>query len=316
VGIFLVDEAQQWAVLRAGSWTAGQSMLAAGHRLQVGGNSMIGSCVADQTARVAFDVGEEAVRFENPLLPLTRSEIAMPLLSRGQAIGAMSIQSTHAAAFTPEDITVLQTMADQLANAIENARLFQSAQQTVQQLEAAYGRYTLESWGSFARFRGLSGYRYRGLGVEPAEGRHPEAEDAWRQGRSVVSTLPAQVEGRPAVQALAVPIKLRNQVIGVLNLRSENTTISREVVGLVEEVANRLALSLENARLLEESRRRVAREQTLNAVTERLAQSLDIDTMLQTAVRELGQLPRVAEVSVHMGTPVSDRSGREDEEAR
>ncbi len=316
VGIFLVDEAQQWAVLRAGSGTAGQAMLAAGHRLQVGGNSMIGSCVVNQTARVAFDVGEEAVRFDNPLLPLTRSEIAMPLLSRGQAIGAMSIQSTQAAAFSQEDITVLQTMADQLANAIENARLFQSAQQTVQQLEAAYGRYTLESWGTFARFRGLSGYRYRGLGVEPAEGRHPEAEEAWRQGKPVVSTLPASVEGRPPVQVLAVPIKLRNQVIGVLNLRSENAVISRDVVGLVEEVANRLALSLENARLLEESRRRVAREQTLNSVTERLAQSLDIDTMLQTAVRELGQLPRVAEVSVHMGAPVSDRSGRGDEEAQ
>jgi GAF domain-containing protein len=86
---------------------------------------MIGWCVANKQARIAQDVGEEAVRFDNPLLPETRSEMALPLVSRGQVIGAMTIQSTQSAAFSEEDITVLQTMADQLANAIENARLFE-----------------------------------------------------------------------------------------------------------------------------------------------------------------------------------------------
>jgi len=128
VGLFLVDETGQSAVLRAGTGEAGHKLLQAGHKLEVGGSSMIGWCVAHGQARIALDVGEEAVRFSNPLLPDTRSEMALPLISRGRVIGAMSIQSEQPAAFSQEDVAILQTMADQLATAIENARLFQSTQ--------------------------------------------------------------------------------------------------------------------------------------------------------------------------------------------
>jgi PAS domain S-box-containing protein len=135
VGLFLVDqtgewtgEPGRWAVLRAGTGEAGQRMLERGHRLEVGGESMIGWCIANKQARIALDVGEEAVRFENPFLPETRSELALPLVSRGKAIGALTIQSSQEAAFSDEDIAVLQTMASQVANAIENTRLFVQAQ--------------------------------------------------------------------------------------------------------------------------------------------------------------------------------------------
>jgi GAF domain-containing protein len=134
-GLFLVDrtgewtgEPGRWAVLRAGTGEAGRQMMKAGHKLEIGGSSMIGWCVANAQARIALDVGEEAVHFENPWLPETHSEMALPLISRGQIVGAMSIQSTEEAAFSDEDIAVLQTMADQLAIAIENARLFEQAQ--------------------------------------------------------------------------------------------------------------------------------------------------------------------------------------------
>jgi PAS domain S-box-containing protein len=135
VGLFLVDhtgewvdEAGKWAVLRSGSGSAGQHMLAQGHKLEIGGESMIGWATANRQARIALDVGEEAVRFDNPFLPATRSEMALPLIARGRVIGAMSVQSEKEAAFSEEDIGVLQTMADQLANAIDNARLFNETQ--------------------------------------------------------------------------------------------------------------------------------------------------------------------------------------------
>ena len=141
VGLFLVDrtgewtdEPGRWAVLRAGSGEAGQQMLAQGHRLKIGGESMIGWCVANKQARIALDVGEESVHFNNPFLPATRSEMALPLVSRGQIIGAMTVQSDQEAAFSDEDIAVFQTMADQLAIAIANARLLQETQQTVREL--------------------------------------------------------------------------------------------------------------------------------------------------------------------------------------
>ncbi len=140
-GLFLVDETgeitgepNKWAVLRAGSGEAGHKMLEANHKLEVGGSSMIGTCIANAEARIALDVGAEAQFFRNPYLPNTRSEMALPLISRGQVLGALSIQSLEEAAFSQEDITSLQTLADQLANAIENARLFEQTEERAEEL--------------------------------------------------------------------------------------------------------------------------------------------------------------------------------------
>jgi signal transduction histidine kinase len=136
VGLFLLDEAGECAVLRAGTGEAFQKMLKAGHKLKVGGPSMIGWCTAHGEARIALDVGEEAIRFDNPLLPETRSEMALPLISRGRCIGALSVQSTGQNAFSEEDVAVLQTMADQVAIAIENARLLEAERRRGAELEA------------------------------------------------------------------------------------------------------------------------------------------------------------------------------------
>ncbi len=154
-GLFLVDESGRWAVLRAGTGEAGQKMLEQGHKLEIGGASMIGWCIANKRARIALDVGAEAVRFDNPFLPETRSELALPLISRGEAIGALTIQSTREVAFSEEDIAVLQTMADQLANAITNARLYEQAQQEIaerQRAEAALAQQAQELTESLEQF--------------------------------------------------------------------------------------------------------------------------------------------------------------------
>ncbi len=138
VGLFLVDEAKEWAVLYAGTGEAGRIQLERKHRLKIGGESMIGWCIQNRQARIALDVGREAVRFQNPFLPDTHSEMALPLISRDEVIGALTVQSTEQGAFSAEDITLLQTMADQLANAIVNARLFAQTQKALSETEALY----------------------------------------------------------------------------------------------------------------------------------------------------------------------------------
>jgi PAS domain S-box-containing protein len=135
-GIFLVDESKEWAVLKAATGEMGKQMLALGHRLKIGNSSMIGWCISHRKARVALDAGEDAIRFRNPNLPLTRSEIALPLIAHGEVIGAMTIQSSLPSAFSRMDITVLQTTADQIANAIENARLFTERASLINELGA------------------------------------------------------------------------------------------------------------------------------------------------------------------------------------
>jgi GAF domain-containing protein len=150
VGLFVVDESGswtsepgRWAVLRAGTGQAGRQMLAKGHKLEVGGASMVGQCIAQAKARIGLDVGKEPVRADshrpdNPLLPYTRSELALPLVSRERLLGAMTIQSVQVGAFGTQDIDVLQPMADQMANAIDTAHLYAAAQETLQRTQILY----------------------------------------------------------------------------------------------------------------------------------------------------------------------------------
>lgn len=170
VGLFLMDKQGENVVLRAATGDAGREMLQAGHQFPVGSSSMVGWCVANRQARIALDVGADAVRFSNPLLPHTRSELALPLISRGQVLGALTIQSEQEAAFSDEDIETFQTMADQLANAIQNARLYEQLQQELEErkraevqvrqlnaeLEDRVERRTLALKASEERFRALA----------------------------------------------------------------------------------------------------------------------------------------------------------------
>jgi len=156
VGLFLVQESgrltavpRKWAVLQAGTGEAGQTLVKQRHKLEVGEGSMIGQCVATGEARIALDVGEEDARFSNPLLPETCSELALPLISRGETIGALTIQSSKKGAFIQEDIAAFQTMASQLANAIENARLFRQAEDALDEVKAELRRHIQDGWSRY-----------------------------------------------------------------------------------------------------------------------------------------------------------------------
>lgn len=302
-GIFLVDERGEYAVLRTATGEAGRRMLAQGHKLKVGEMGIVGNVTATGEPRIALDVGADAVHFKNPLLPETRSEIALPLRIGMQVIGALDVQSREATAFDEDDITILQTMADELAVAIQNAQLLNQMQQTVRELEMASGRYTQEAWQ--AGIEQPRGYIYRWMGVEPSDEQPPEAQEVWEHGISKLTTVQPQAgdETPGPVDTAAIPIKFREGVIGVVTLRSADGSISSRTISQVEEVTDRLALALENARLVEETQQRASREEMLSQMTARFTQSLDLDTLLRAAVRELGQLPRVAEVSVHVGSP-------------
>ncbi len=151
VGIFLVDETGRYAVLRAANSDGGRQMLARGHKLSVGAEGMVGYVTHTGQPRIALDVGTDAVHFDTAELPQTRSEMAAPLRLGDTMIGALDVQSTEEAAFGGEDIAALTALADQIAIAIENARLFQQAQRAVGQAEAAQKRYLQSAWTEFVR---------------------------------------------------------------------------------------------------------------------------------------------------------------------
>jgi GAF domain-containing protein/DNA-binding LacI/PurR family transcriptional regulator len=295
VGLFLVDqsgewtgEAGRWVVLRAGTGDAGQKMLGQGHKLEIDGTSMIGWCAANKSARITLDTyheaGENFLRYKNPLLPKTRSEMALPLISRGLVLGALSIQSIQRNAFTEDDITILQSMADQLANAIANANLYNQTQNALREMEAIYRRYLVHGWSEYTQTRSASGYRKSETGVTPlGDDLLPEVE------RALLESRPATIDEGGTQHTLVVPIKLRDNPIGAIGLmvKEEGYQWSDDEIALIEILSEQFALAAENIRLLEETQRRAEREHMVSEITTRIRASNDSQTILQTAASEL-----------------------------
>ena len=260
VGAFLVDEAGEYAVLQAGTGEAGMNMVTAGHRLAVDDTSMIGWSVSHRQARIALDVGYDAVRFNNPNLPLTRSELALPMLGAKQVIGALTVQSSQPRAFDQDDIAVLQVIADSLATAFENARLFQQVQQSFEEIRKFNQQYLHDAWQEVTR----------------------ELESS--QGQSFPS---GEMVSEDNVQ---FPLLLREQEIGKLFLALGQDELRREDRAFVEAITNQAALALENVRLLEKIQRQGSYDRLLAEVSRKVRSSTDIDTILRLTVKELGQI--------------------------
>jgi len=314
VGLFLLDQTGESAELRAGTGEAGRTMLMQGHSLRVGGNSMIGRAIERREARIALDVGDEPVRFENPLLPRTRSEAALPLQSRGRVFGAISVQSDQPAAFDQDTLLVLQTMADQVAVALDNAYLFAEAEASLQAARRATAEMSREGWAELLRARRDLGYHSDERGIlEADESWRPEALAALQSGRTVLGGGRQDGGSGTAAsdpQSLAVPIKVAGKVIGVVSSRKPDRvgTWSTEEIETLESLVEQMAVSLESARLYQETQTRAAREQMVAEITSRLRASLDPDTILRTTVQELGRVLQAELTSVEM-TGWSTRDG-------
>ncbi len=310
VGLFLNDAEQEWAVLRTGTGEAGKQLLERQHRLQIGGNSMVGQCILTGEGRIALDVGAEAVRFDNKLLPETRSEAAIPLRSRGRILGALSIHSAVPAAFDQETITLLQTIADQVAVALDNAALFAESQESLNLLQRLYGEAQAEGWAELVRLQGQLGYRSDYQGLTEVRTLVPEVAASLR-GMEATSPEGTGHTLAPAEDAdgrsLAVPVRVSGRLIGVIHAARPATedVWSDEETHLLQVFADQLGVVLEGARLYQDTRRRAAQERLLGQVWGQMRQSLDVAAVLRAVAAELGRLPGVAEASVHVALPES-----------
>lgn len=284
-GIFLINEHGNQVVLQAASSEGGRRMVERGHSLTIGMQGIVGYVAAQKKPRIALDVGSDAVFFNNPDLPFTRSEVALPLLIRNKILGVLDIQSDRPQAFGLDDIDVLETLSDQIAIAIENARLLDETQAAMTQLEALTSIRTHEAWVQKLREQGRA-YTYTPLGLR--------AEKASQQNNS---------------KAMTAPIILRGRKIGNISIAQKGDgKWSKLDERLLEEVAGQVGLAVDNIRLLEEATQRARQEQTVGKLAAQFSKSLDLDTLLQTAARELGQLPDVSEASVFIGQEAEQAS--------
>lgn len=297
-GIFLIDQQREYAILRASPTEAGQQMLEENHRLRIGKEGIVGTVAVSGEARVVADTKLDINYLDNPLLPETRSELALPLKVEARVIGILDVQSKTPNAFSQDDIVVLQIMADQLALAIERVQLVEQLEGRLSELEHAYQQFTVTSWRDFSQQPDFkAGYSFDGIKLSSVDSFPVWSQDALRRGRPVV--LPGKTTDS-ADSLLAVPLKLRGQIIGVMNIRFTGDTLNTETVNLAEEIANRLAVALENARLYTETQKLAQQERAVSEISTRITTSINIENILRTAVQELGRMIPNAEVVVQL----------------
>jgi GAF domain-containing protein len=277
-GVFLLDSTGEFAVLKAGTGDAGKRMIAEGHRLAVGGASMIGWTTANKQARIALDVGAEAVRFSNPHLPLTRSELALPMIVGDRILGALTVQSSLPEAFDQNDITILQGMADGLATALENARLYTQSQANLHDIQTLHHQYLVKAWKDITASEQELQYTF-----ENAEQLDPEISEN-----------------------VAVPITLRGQVIGQLQLEGQKAPLSPEEMMYVEAITSEAAAALENVRLLGETQRLAEKERMVSEIAVKIRSSTNVDTVLQTTLQEAARALRATGGSITLDAGIQE----------
>lgn len=300
VGLFLTEG--ELAILRAGTGAAGAAMLARGHRLRVG-EGMIGWSIAHNQARIASKAQTDAVRLTNPELPDTRSEAALPLRSRSQVLGALSVQSAAPDAFDEDTISVLQTMADLVAVSLDNTRLFTDAQEALEAERRAYGQHTRETWLSLMQTYKTWNYAY----VREAGQTEPLVVTA-SQGNwdgellQVYQTNTRLATVADTAATLTLPLRASGQVVGALHFERTGLDVvwTDEELMLLETLTDQLGQTLERAQLYLETQQRATRDRLVADLSARMRESLEIDTVLRTTVREIFDALNFASVEVRL----------------
>ena len=297
VQIYLVNPAQTHLVLQSGTGEAGLTLLARKHQLALNTGSINGRAAVERKPVVISDTANSAVFKPNPLLPQTRSEMAVPLIVSERVVGVLDVQSDQVGFLNEEILPAFEALAGQLAIAIQNARQFQIAQKAATEAEEAYRRYIRGEWRILTRETKRLGYRYSKAGVGPLKARIDSSEVA--EAATTGKTNTSKKESRSQI---VVPIKLREEVIGILNVSSELTQQwDQDDIDIAEAVAERVALAIENVRLVEASQAQAARERTISEVTSRIGDSINLNSILQTAVEELGRIIPGSEVIIQLG---------------
>lgn len=267
--IYLTDHTNKWAEIKAATGEAGRVLKESENRLEVDSTTIIGQSIRSRHAQIALDVGDKAVRFNYPLLPYTRSEISIPLYVGDRILGAIDVHSSQEAAFGEQDIETLQNMANQVAISLDNAHLFQTTNQNLQEMHHIQKQYLRESWIDAS---------LPGGEISLAIGDGSESNDN---------------------NLVEVPIALRDQLIGQLSLESE-AALSPDEHSWIQAIATQTALALENARLLDESQSTAMREKFVTEITSKIWSSTTTDGVLQTAVRELGKILDATEATIEL----------------
>lgn len=294
VGIFLLDPGGAYAVLSAANSDGGKKMLENNHKLKVGETGIVGFVTGTGNPRVALDTGADAVFFNNPFLPETHSEIALPLLAGHEIIGALDVQSMEPNAFDQEDINILTTLADQVSIAIQNAKQYEENKKALAESESLSRQFVRTGWQDFTKNRKLVGIRHSGARATLLYGKNGKGTDEGEFNAD-------QLKARSRSASLSLPVKLRGEVIGSVEVRAPGVRQwDQDELDIVTAILERAALAMENARLLEESQKRAAKERVIGEISAKISAQNRIEELLKTTAMELSRTIPGAEVAIQL----------------
>lgn len=278
--VYLLDDKREKLVVAEGAGVAGAEMKAKGHSISLDAPTSLVARAARTTQIVKVDNVRETVDWlPNPLLPDTHSEMAVPIILEGEVVGVLDVQEDKIAGLDEGDANLLRSLANQVAVAIRNARQFTEVQTALAEARAAQGRYLEQAW-------------------EQAKSASQNASYHYHQPGAVALSAESQSQ-----TTLEVPIRLQNQTIGVIQLHDTERSQpwSERELALVEAVTEQIAQVAENIRLFEETRERAGREQSIREITDKLRAAPNLDALLETAARELGQQLGVRHTVLELG---------------
>lgn len=284
VGLFLLDEQRQFAILRSTNTEGGQRMLDRGYRVPVGQINPVGLVAQTGLPRIIGVADENVTVPRNSDLPQTRSEIVLPLKSGDEIIGVLDIHSMETSAFVESDIPTLSILADQIAITIQNAFLYEQSLSALRKAGLESVQAAAEAWKGYEKTIRTKGYFYDGIKSEP---------------------LKSLKESKKENSSLLIPVELRGQTIGrfKLNLSDPARRWTDDELAVVKATAERVALALEGARLLDEAEKRATREAFLSEVATKLSGSFQLDSILRDTVQELGQTLKNSVVTFQLVNP-------------
>jgi GAF domain-containing protein len=284
-GIYLLDEQKQHAVLMAASSEGGRQILQSGQRLRIGEQNVVEFAIRTGQPRIASDTDMDALISHEPELARSRSSIVLPLKTGETVIGALDLHFEEIRSFPSEFVTVLSILADQLSIAIQNAALYERTQRTLREVEVNSRQMSASQWSGWVESIRARGYRYDGIRAEPL--------------KDVSSPSPA------GTKVQNVPIRLRGRTIGHLKIKLSEAVQgwTEDELAIAEATADRAALALEGARLLDEAQKRAAREAFLSEMAAKLSTSFQMDSILRDTVEELGQTLDGSTVSFQLINP-------------
>ena len=295
VGIFLLDARKEYAILSASNSEGGRRMLENKHQLKVGEKGIVGYVTENAQARIALDVGQDAVFFDNPDLPATRSEMALPLVASGQILGALDVQSTEPQAFSDEDIVTLQTLADQIAVAIQNVNLYNETDKALEAARQVYGEVSRDAWRKVMRYQPRIGFLATVPGAVQiqSETMEPSMATAFETGDVVFGNDDL---------TMSIPIKVRGETIGSIRLKKSEISEAwtQDETNLAVALSDQLSGALESARLYRESQQRAARESLVSDISARISSSSRVESIVRETVQELGQAIGNAKVTFQL----------------